>query len=116
MAQRVGIDVIFIDPVPVWSQNIPEFLYGIQQGLVSKELVKTTQEYFSDNKGLDNWISRIVLDNFTRVSTVDYFCQPQCLYKTAEGVPLYFDSGHLTLTGSYVLKNLFIEIVDALYK
>lgn len=115
-AQKVDIEVIYIDPVPVWSENIPELMYEIQQERRSKALVKTKQEYLSDNQDLDNWISGITSDNFKRMSTVDYFCQPQCMYQTAVAVPLYFDSGHLTLTGSYVLRNLFLEIVDALEK
>jgi len=114
MAKRHDIGVIFIDPIPVWSENIPQMLHQILKGQRSSALVKTRQEYYLENSDLYEWISGTTLNNFKRVPTVDYFCQPQCVYQTTDGIPLYFDSGHLTLTGSYILKDLFVEIISAL--
>lgn len=69
------------------------------------------QDYMKGNSALFEALDAITADNFRRTAVVDYFCKPECSYRNEEGVPLYFDSNHLTLSGSYILHDVLSEIV-----
>jgi SGNH domain (fused to AT3 domains) len=43
--------------------------------------------------------------------TADTFCEATCRLLSAAGQPLYFDAGHLTLTGSRMLKPVFERLI-----
>ena len=63
--------------------------------------------YLATNGEFLNQVSLIENGNFKRISIVEYFCDPDCAYKSVNDIPLYFDSGHLTLTGSLLLEKAF---------
>ena len=113
LSEEVNINVTYIDSVPVWSEHIPYMMY---QSLKYQRvgLIQTKQDYLAKNTLFHSDLERISTKNFKRVSIVDYFCQPECSYKSVDGTPLYYDSGHLTLTGSYLLRNLFTQLVNEL--
>lgn len=106
-----SIRVSFIDPVPVWGENIPQMMYfqlkGSKQGLN-----QTKQDYIAIHEAFFSELKQITSANFERFSVVDYLCQPDCKYKNEEGIPLYFDTGHMTLTGSKYLEEVFTKVIE----
>lgn len=106
LAQNNNISVTFIEPVPVWSKHIPMEMFSELNGKDS-DLHQTKDDYLSANKSFLNNLYKLDSPNFNIVHVVDYFCKPDCVYKSDNGTPLYFDSGHLTLTGSKLLESAF---------
>lgn len=111
LSQEKNIQVTFIDPVPVWPEHIPKVMYSQLKGAVNN-LHQTKEEYMSIHKVFFADINQIKSSNFNRISVVDYFCNPDCVYKDKEGTPLYFDDGHLTLTGSEILVEAFNKAIE----
>ena len=111
LSQENNIQVTFIDPVPVWPVHIPKGMYYQLKGVVNN-LHQTKEEYMSIHEEFFADINKIKNSNFNRVSVVDYFCNPGCVYKDKEGTPLYFDNGHLTLTGSEILVEAFNKAIE----
>lgn len=103
-AQTKRIEVVFIDPVPVWDRHIPKMMYEVSNG-IGTELKQSKLDYAVYNESLISGLEFIKESNFRRVEVVDYFCNPECEYSSKEGVPYYFDAGHLTLAGSLVLSD-----------
>lgn len=108
-ARDEGIGVVYIEPVPVWETSIPKAMYYDDSSLQQKRevLSKSVEEYYEENKKI--FLALNELSNsftFSRVSTSEVLCTPGCLYKSAEGSPLYFDAHHLTETGSALLYPL----------
>ncbi|KZN62034.1 hypothetical protein N473_21050 [Pseudoalteromonas luteoviolacea CPMOR-1] len=110
LSDQNNIRVTFIDPVPVWAEHVPQKMYFQLKGSV-ENLHQTKDEYMSLHREFFDNLSQIQTSNFERVPVVDYFCRPDCMYKNEEGIPLYFDQGHLTLTGSRVLEEAISKIV-----
>ena len=111
LSKQAGIRVYFIEPVPTWEENIPNAMYQqlLHEGYKVKS--KTKLDYFNDNSMQLNFVRSIENENFTTLSVVEYFCNSNCIYSTIEGKPLYFDSNHLTLTGSKKLNEVFNNIL-----
>ncbi|WP_337920347.1 acyltransferase family protein [Vibrio cholerae] len=110
LSQLKNIIVSFIDPVPIWPEHIPKMMYYKLEGLGSS-LLQTKDDYLNENKEFLANVGAIESDNFKKYSVVDYFCSPTCRYSDNVGVPYYFDTDHLTLTGSDLLVDLFDKIV-----
>lgn len=110
LADEVDIGVIFIDPVPIWNIHIPKVMY--ENIKYNSELpVQTLELYDNYNKEFFDEIKHIKANNFSRYKVAGYFCDPFCIFNQSDGKPLYFDSGHLTLTGSKLLSILFSEVI-----
>lgn len=112
-AERVGIGVKVIDPVPAWDAHIPKFMYEKWKGS-PLDLTKTAEDYFAENASFFSELKKIESENFSRVSLVEAFCSPVCEYSSIEGHPYYFDSNHLTLTGSLVIKDVLEEALASI--
>ncbi|WP_332370137.1 SGNH hydrolase domain-containing protein [Pseudoalteromonas translucida] len=112
LAEKNSIKITFIDPVPVWESHIPKMMYRQLKGFNDNEL-QTKDDYLSFNNELFTEVDNISNDNFKRISIADYFCTPNCSYKLEDGTPFYFDSGHLTLTGSNVIEKALNEAISA---
>jgi len=111
LAGKKNVDVTFIDPVPVWGKHIPKMMYDqLKKG--EKGLLQTKEDYLAFNEDFFNAIDKIKSDNFKRIKLVDYFCKPVCSYKNEQGEPLYFDNGHLTLTGSLVIAPVLERVLN----
>jgi peptidoglycan/LPS O-acetylase OafA/YrhL len=105
------IKVSFIDPVPTWGIHIPKNMYHQLKGSIQSPN-QTKQDYLKTHQVFLSEVENIMSENFERFSVVDYFSQSDSLlYKNADGVPFYFDEGHLTLTGAKLLEGLFIKVV-----
>lgn len=111
LAEVEGMKVVFLEPVPVWPEHIPEMMYkNIKNNNVI--ISKTKQQYFEEYEYLFSNISKINNSNFKRLSIVDEFCNPNCLYQDEGGRPLYFDSNHLTLTGSKLIRDSLLKSIS----
>jgi len=111
LSEKGNIRVTFIDPVPTWSAHIPREMYFQLKG-TGENLQQTKEEYMLTHEAFFAEIGKINSSNFERLSVVDYFCKPNCVYQNGDGTPLYFDSGHLTLTGSKVLEKVFLKAIE----
>jgi len=101
-----GIDVVYVEPVPVWDKDIPKSMY-YQVRNQSTELTKTKAQYYEENEHIFVALDELSKSfSFGRIKTIGPLCNQNCLYKLDDGAPLYFDKHHLTETGSLVLYPL----------
>ena len=110
LAGQRNILVDLIAPVPVWPRHIPEALYDNLRG--NAPLPRQTLENYT--AASQNWrrtLAGAPNGNFRVFEAAPYLCRPQCRLTDEAGRPLYFDSQHLTLTGSAYLQDLFREIL-----
>lgn len=111
IAEIENINVVFIEPVPIWSEHIPQKMYGIIKNKDS-ELYQSRKDYLEYNSMMFNQLDKIENKNFSRTPIVDYFCNPECIYKTEDGTPIYFDRHHLTLTGSRLISDAIQKTIE----
>jgi len=110
-ASASGVDVALIEPVPTWRYGVPRALYEASLAGGRSSLRRDTLQYASDNRELFAGLASIRAPRFRRYETVEFFCHPNCEMAESDGRPLYFDGGHLTLTGARRLTGVFREIV-----
>ncbi len=111
LANNKNIFVAFIMPVPTWDRHIPRALWENEK--YNKELpIQTLNDYNQKTKKLHDSLKEIKLDNFIIYPVSTYFCDENCSFVENTGKPLYFDTGHLTLTGSGRLLSLFKSIIS----
>lgn len=97
LARRVP--VILIMPQPQPGFNVPQRLY--EGGTASV----TDADYLRANAAL---IARAEhLQNVRLIWPDRLLCRPICAIATSDGRPLYYDSGHMTLTGAETLRPIF---------
>jgi hypothetical protein len=113
LAKKRNIQLSFIMPVPVFDKNVPMSLLKSQNGM-EKSTYQTISDYNNFNKDLINKISQIDYDKFRVYQVADVFCLPICKLISEDGRPLYFDNGHLTLTGSKKLHGVFERVITDL--
>lgn len=113
LAGLKAISVKFIMPVPIWKDSIPKLMWRNKKFREALP-VQVASQYENVNGALGEFVSRIAADNFAHYSVVDYFCKGEgnCMFSDSDGAPLYYDTDHLTLTGSRVLRELFSQIVQ----
>lgn len=112
LAERHGIRISFIDPVPVWPAHIPRQMHIEYNNKNTPKLTQSASDYLEFNKSIFSKLEDISNRNFNRYQVAEYFCQQNCIYHSPDGKPYYFDRGHLTLTGSDVLIELFNDILS----
>ena len=105
---NAGILVTILGPVPIWSNGIPYMMWN--QDEFTNELNKSYEDYVQDN--FDELTStKLLLNQYVQFFDVaSVFCNIQCLYSSKDQKPFYWDSGHLTLTGSKLLKKPLDDI------
>tara|TARA_R110002073_G_scaffold45053_1_gene124563 strand:+ start:77925 stop:79748 length:1824 start_codon:yes stop_codon:yes gene_type:complete len=107
-AERKGISVVLILPVPVWGAHIPQAHYAhITSDYPLPQ--KDVNNYKSENKEFLLEVKSIRSPNYVYLETAPIFCDTKCMTRTSEGALIYFDSGHLTITGSTLLDDVFSE-------
>jgi len=110
-AEKNGIKISFIMPVPVWEEHIPEALYYNHKH--ARPLPSQTKnDYLTSTSALRKALRKIELPNFKVYEVYNYFCNDKCALLSDGRRPLYFDSAHLTLTGSTRLSQLFENILQ----
>lgn len=108
LSKEQNITVAIITPTPEYDVHIPRALYEKQNISKSRSEHKTETSDFYD---LASSLEQTQIHDPT-----DILC-PQnknCLYIDEASRPYYFDKGHLTLTGSALLKPLFKDLIDDL--
>lgn len=111
-ASNNDIGVVYIEPVPIWRKSIPKSMYYERNSKREVDLEKNVKEYYDENKEIFLALNQLADSySFARVRISRVLCNSKCLYKSSEGAPLYFDSHHLTETGSALLYPLIEEKV-----
>lgn len=116
-AQKRNIEVVYLEPVPVWGEQIPKAMWTARSHKNKdswKE--KDVSDYYSENEEIFEGLDQINFENFSRIAVVDAFCDPACKFKSENGAPLYFDSHHLTKTGGEVLYPIIAKELSNLAK
>ena len=113
MAKEAQIHLAFVMPVPVWDSHIPTALL---QNIKHAEVLPTQSigDYESFNADLTKGIEKIDPSKLKTYQVADVFCKTACRYISESGKPLYFDKGHLTLTGGEVLRATFERVLSYL--
>jgi len=110
LAYKNHIYVAFIMPVPIWEEHIPKALWNNFKH--NKPLqIKNKFDYREETGTIRNALLKILSDNFRLYEVYHYFCSNNCEIIDKKGSPLYYDSHHLTLTGSQKLSCLFEIII-----
>ena len=110
LADKNNIKVFLIGPVPTYSEDVPKAMLSDKDG--ESKISATLDGYRERNQAYAAFIK--TLDGFN-VMTFDpsvYLCprNGHCLFSSSTSKPYYFDSSHLTLTGSMQLNPLFVEL------
>ena len=111
---KIKIDLI--GPVPKAKYHVPQALYRNTTGLGRKLEKNTVKEYFNDNVVFFNFMK----NNSSKLSSMylphEFLCPNniECLIEI-DGIPLFFDSNHLTLTGADILNPVFDEIAHNIF-
>src|SRR5262249_52655984 len=110
LARKRYIQLSFIMPVPVWDKHVPMALWKNLKGL--EEIPsQNINDYQNFNQSLISVLANIHYDKFRVYQIADVFCKSACSLISESGRPLYFDSGHLTLTGSKMLRGVFDRVI-----
>lgn len=110
--KRTNVKTYLIEPVPTYKLHIPKYMYnvsvGIDQNLTYQDLASHRLEtkVFWDE----------VAPHASYLETAGIYCKPVCTYATKSKEPYYFDSGHLTLTGSKLLEPALKKMFSDIYK
>lgn len=112
-AKSKSINVVYIEPVPVWGVDVPKGMWQAEvKGGMDFLAEMTASDYYSYNESIFYSLDSIDSDNFSRIGVVDVLCNPVCSFKDDDGYPLYFDSHHLTVTGASSLYPVFKEALS----
>lgn len=107
LAKKEGIRISYILPVPVFEETVPKIVWNsrakdiaIKNSYVAKnnEFINQLKSYASKNS------------DFKLYDVADVMCPRNCLLTDREMKPYYFDTNHLTLTGSKLLNPVFEDI------
>jgi peptidoglycan/LPS O-acetylase OafA/YrhL len=110
LADRHGIRVSYIAPVPVWRGSVPKALYeNLRDGTPLPQ--QDIADYRAMNEVYLAPVRAIDAPNFSFFETAPYLCGSTCRLVDADGHPLYFDNHHLTLTGAAQLTELFRRVI-----
>jgi peptidoglycan/LPS O-acetylase OafA/YrhL len=111
LAEKGHLRVAIIMPVPVWQRSIPEALW--KNMTVNDPLPKQSlSDYQAANRVLSEELSSIHSGSFKVYEVGSVFCHDACEFISDAGKPLYFDGGHLTLTGADLLRPVFARIIE----
>ena len=110
LALERKIRVELVMPVPVWEVHIPTIL--MQHETAGTALPsQTLANYRAFNEEFLVGITGLPGLKVHDIGSI--FCNEKCKIMSDNGRPLYFDRGHLTLTGSEMLRNVFVDIIGA---
>jgi hypothetical protein len=115
---NIGIRVVIIEPVPSPGLNVPRFAWslkkaGIDLSKFAKDGFDLETYYASKTKELSLLTSLSINHGVTLIPVADLFCDPSCqIVDKVSLKPLYFDSGHLTLTGAGILVNRLKSVLE----
>ena len=108
-----GVSVTILGAVPIWSNSIPYLMWN--QDKFIDELDRNYEDYFQDNFDELTSIRKLLNEQTQYLDIAALFCNPMCRYSNKDYEPYYWDSGHLTLTGSQLIKEPLNEIFDSFF-
>ena len=107
------LKLVLLMPVPIWNIHVPMALLAKEKtGQLPPQ--QTLSYYQMANHALTDYLQHQEPGALRVYPVAPSLCQPICAMQSADGRPLYFDSGHLTLTGSQHLTGVFSQILDDL--
>ncbi|WP_417798895.1 acyltransferase family protein [Terasakiella pusilla] len=110
LTRKQGIHVTFIAPVPIYSYHVPKTLYQISLSPDITVMKQTTEDYLKASNDFFKVMKSLNVDAQDIILPHTQLC-PTHICKIADnGAPLYFDNGHLTLTGAKELQPLFAKL------
>lgn len=100
-------NVIVLGPIIEYSQALPRLLAQNNGSLVD---IEEAQQY-GEIERVDRRMENILADTHVEYySILDTMCpEKKCILSTQEGVPMQFDSSHLTREGAIELVKLMVE-------
>ena len=104
------VSVTILGAVPVWSNSIPYLMWN-QDKFIDK-LDRNYEDYLEDNFDELASIRTLLNEQIKYLDIAALFCNPICRYSNKDYEPYYWDSGHLTLTGSKLIKEPLDEIFN----
>lgn len=109
LADKSGIQIDFILPVPVYSESIPKMLY--EKNFIE---IYDDKAYLKNNAHILRELKKLTMqyDGFETFDVYQMFCNKQCAIADKDAHPFYFDAHHLTLTGAKKLKPVFESIME----
>lgn len=110
LALEANIAVSLILPVPVWEKQVPVMLLDALKK-AGKIQSQQLADYRQFNDDLLTGIAKMRADLVQVFPVADVFCRSACQLQANDGRPLYWDAGHLTLTGSDMLRGVFDKVV-----
>ncbi len=111
LAAAKGIEVVLIDPVPVFGDDVLQGLYDAQRQSKKPDwLSQTIDQYKAANASYLQGASQLQYPTFSRFNPAELLCAPDCRVISPTGEPFYFDQGHLTHTGARELASIYRSI------
>ena len=112
--ENLDLPYFIIAPIPTYQVHVPKEMLLNLNGYKSKSLKKTIPEYNYENSKFYEFIK----NNKVSTKSIKYphllLCATdKCIYEE-EGIPYYYDSNHLTLTGAKSLAPLFDDIASSI--
>ncbi|WP_288400989.1 acyltransferase family protein [uncultured Acinetobacter sp.] len=107
LAEKSGIRISYILPVPVFEETVPKIVWNIK----AKD-IDIKNSYIEKNKQFINQLKSYALksSSFKLYEVADVMCPKKCLLTDKKMHPYFFDTNHLTLTGSTLLLPVFEKI------
>jgi peptidoglycan/LPS O-acetylase OafA/YrhL len=103
----MGVTLKVLGPIPTWPMNVPEELWRSRDSnSVSSALQQDYKSFAEANSEEINLYKQRFIEGSTFFDLGKILCQPNCAYQDFSGRPLYWDSGHLTLTGAKKLESV----------
>lgn len=110
LLQRRGVTVVVFGPFPVYDSDLPRLL---AKAMISQEINFPREHLVSQEEVLDEQMSQMARETWhvPYVSPLKILCPGnRCFEYAAPGVPLEFDTSHLTLEASkYLGQSVSIE-------
>ncbi len=112
IARSKGIKICIIAPVPAYDVHVPQAMFlGLND---KKDLSMTKERHLQKTVSFRELVAAFKVSGSEVFDPSELLCSADglCLYSSDDSRPYYFDSNHLTLTGSSLLKPLFERIFD----
>jgi hypothetical protein len=101
----LGVTVSFLGPIPVWPESVPKVLWSIRDP--NKVLSQNYSESSERNLYSLKMLEQLSGEKFKFYDMASILCDSECIFINNSGKLLYWDSSHLTLTGSNLYTPLF---------
>lgn len=114
LLKKEGVQARFIAPVPVYSYHVPKTLYQRSLSPDTTLKLQTSEDYAQASAAFFNVMQSLNIRPHDIILPHTQLCTSGTCKIKDQGAPLYFDNGHLTLTGAEVLQPLFAELASQL--